>query len=203
MVTGHHLSLNVCRNKKQDDQICAVMSFSNIYGLHVPLWFLTTSGLLMGWWTRAWGISSHIWIRASMSCWIISGAILQHHVQQYIMFQWCSVGFRSGKHGASNGIHAFDIQELPSHSAHTGQDIFPHHKEPRAHCTSIRSNIGSDKFILVPKSSLATGVLSNPPKTCLPRSSLTPEPNWSCWMMSLMMVIFKENGGPLVDQPAH
>lgn len=43
MVTGYHLSLNICKNKKQDDQICAVMSFSNLYGRHVPLWFLTTS----------------------------------------------------------------------------------------------------------------------------------------------------------------
>lgn len=32
MVTGYHLSLNICENKKQDDQICAVMSFSNVYG---------------------------------------------------------------------------------------------------------------------------------------------------------------------------
>lgn len=81
MVTGYHLSLNICKNKKQNDQICAVMSFSNLYGLHVPLWFLTTSEHV------SYGIvdeilGDHIWIRASMSCWIISGAILQRHVQQ-------------------------------------------------------------------------------------------------------------------------
>uniref|UniRef100_A0A6Q2YV55 Kinesin motor domain-containing protein n=1 Tax=Esox lucius TaxID=8010 RepID=A0A6Q2YV55_ESOLU len=52
-----------------------------------------------------------------------------------------------------NGVNAFVIQELPTHSGHMRTGIVLHQEEPRAHCTSGRSDDGSEEFIPVPNSS--------------------------------------------------
>ena len=58
--------------------------------------------------------------------------------------------------GPVNGINAFIIQEQPTHSGRMRPNIVLHQEEPRAHCTSIRSDNHSEDFILVPNSSQGT-----------------------------------------------
>ncbi|KAJ8374091.1 hypothetical protein SKAU_G00046710 [Synaphobranchus kaupii] len=47
-------------------------------------------------------------------------------------------------------------EELPTHSGHMRPGIVLHQEEPRAHCTSVRSDNHSEDFIPVPNSSQGT-----------------------------------------------
>ncbi len=76
----------------------------------------------------------------------------------------------------------------PMHSGHIRPGIVLHHEEPRAHCTSIRSDNGSEDLIPVPKSSKGaqlTNMLRSvrPSKDIPPKTITDPLPNQSCWMM--------------------
>ncbi len=65
---------------------------------------------------------------------------------------------------------------LPMHSGHMRPGIVLHYEESRAHCTSIRSDNGSEDLIPVPKSSkgaLTRWGLCDPPRIFHPRPSLT------------------------------
>ncbi|KAJ8342163.1 hypothetical protein SKAU_G00320910 [Synaphobranchus kaupii] len=47
-------------------------------------------------------------------------------------------------------------RELPTHSGHMRPGIVLHQEEPRAHCTSVKSDNRSEDFIPVPNSSQGT-----------------------------------------------
>ena len=70
---------------------------------------------------------------------------------RYITSQWFSIKIQVwGTWGPVNGINGSIIQELPTHSGYLRPNIVLHQEEPRAHCTSVRSDNGSEDFILVP-----------------------------------------------------
>ncbi|KAJ8345989.1 hypothetical protein SKAU_G00301820 [Synaphobranchus kaupii] len=85
-----------------------------------------------------------------------------------------------GTRGPVNGINAFLIQELLTHSGHMRPGIVLHQEEPRAHCTSVRSDNRSEDFIPVPNSSQGTVGYD-----------MECEPALIC----------EENGAPMVDLP--
>lgn len=51
------------------------------------------------------GISSHTWIRASVSSWTVCGCTWQHQMHWHITFHRCSSGFRSGERPFRNCFH--------------------------------------------------------------------------------------------------
>ncbi|XP_073321443.1 uncharacterized protein [Pagrus major] len=84
--------------------------------------------LLMSRRVVSWGISSQTWIGASVR----------------------------RTRGTFNGINAFVLQELPPHCGHMRPVTILHQDEPRAHCTSVRSDSRAEDFIPVPNSSQGT-----------------------------------------------
>ena len=45
----------------------------------------------------SWGISSQTWIKASVNSWTVCGATWRWRMEQDMMSQMCSIGFRSGE----------------------------------------------------------------------------------------------------------
>ena len=87
----------------------------------------------------------------SLWCYSAAADAPMHNVPEVL--NWIQLW---GTWGPVNGIKDFVIQELPIHSRHMRLGIVLHQEEPRAHCTSVRSDNGSEDFIPVPNSSQGT-----------------------------------------------
>ena len=90
--------------------------------------------------------------------------------------------------GPDNGINAFVIQELPTHSAHMRLGLVLHQEEPMAYCASVNLTITlriSSQYLTAVRVLFAMTWRSMQPSKEMPPQTITdPPPNQSCWMMS-------------------
>ncbi len=134
--------------------------------------------------TVSWGISFQSWIMVSVSSWTVCGVTSVasiHNVPEAL--NWILVW---GTWGPVSGISAFIIQKLSTPSGHMRLDFIMHQEEPRAHCTSVRSDNGLEDFIPVANNSKGTVCTcrSLQPSKDISQLSITDlPPNGSCLIM--------------------
>ena len=157
------------------------MWLSNVYGPHMAV--CTPNNIwACSWWDGGWCILGYLLpylnqgiseLLDSLWCYLAATDALMHNVPD--LLNWIQVW---GTWGPVSGINAFIIQELPTHYGHIWPGVVLHQEEPMVHCTSGKSDNGSQVFHPSSKQQsgyhwLAHGDLCDPWRIRFPRSSLT------------------------------